>query len=147
MKESITQRNPFPTVDIIIEIEDGIVLVERKNPPHGWAIPGGFIDVGESAEEAAIREAFEETGLKVELTDLLGVYSAPGRDPRFHTISVIFTGIASGTLVAGDDAAGAAIFRRENLPKTLVFDHKRIIEDYCRFKATGLKPGPAQNRS
>ncbi len=124
-------RNPFPTADIIIEIDGaGIVLIKRKNPPHGWAIPGGFVDYGESVEAAAIREAKEETSLDVELTRLLGVYSDPDRDPRFHTVSTVFVARASGNPVGQDDAAEARVFTRDNLPDDLAFDHRSILDDY-----------------
>lgn len=123
-------RNPFPTVDIIIEIEGGIVLIKRKNPPHGWAIPGGFVDYGESLEEAASREAREETSLNVELVSQLGAYSDPGRDPRQHTISVVFLARASGEPTASDDALETAVFDRNSLPEQLAFDHKKILQDY-----------------
>ena len=125
----IRPRNPLLTVDIIIETEEGIVLIERKNPPLGWALPGGFVDYGESLESAAAREALEETGLR--LTDLkqFHTYSAPNRDPRHHTVSTVFTAKASGTPTAGDDAGRAAIFREGALPP-LVFDHGSILHDY-----------------
>ncbi len=124
-------RNPFPTADIIIEIDGaGIVLIKRKNPPHGWAIPGGFVDYGESVEAAAVREAKEETSLDVELTRLLGVYSDPDRDPRFHTVSTVFVARASGNPVGQDDAAEARVFTRDNLPDDLAFDHRSILDDY-----------------
>ncbi len=125
-------RNPVPTVDIIIEYGDGIVLIRRKNPPHGWALPGGFIDYGESAEAAAVREAREETGL--ELSDLrqFHVYSDPGRDPRMHTITTVFTACGSGDLIAADDAASACVFRRESLPEEMAFDHRGILGDYLK---------------
>ena len=135
-------RNPYPTVDVIIELADGIVLVRRKNPPEGWAIPGGFIDYGESAEHAAVREAREETGLDVELTVLLGVYSSPGRDPRFHTISTVFVGRAGGTPRGGDDAAEARVFDPASLPEPVAFDHADIIADYLEYRCTGRLPGP-----
>jgi len=125
-------RNPLPTVDIIIEVEGGIVLIERKNPPHGWAIPGGFIDYGETVETAAVREAKEETGLDVTLTRLLGVYSDPARDPRHHTISTVFVAEARGRPVADDDAAEAGVFTRRTLPENIVFDHSEILEDYFK---------------
>ncbi len=128
------RRNPFPTVDVIIEVEDGIVMVWRKNTPYGWAIPGGFIDYGEKAETAAVREAREETGLEVQLVRLLGVYSDPKRDSRFHTISTVFVGAASGTPVGADDAADAAVFTEETLPDEIVFDHREILGDYFRSK-------------
>jgi ADP-ribose pyrophosphatase YjhB (NUDIX family) len=131
-------RNPFPTVDIIIEVEGGIVLIERKNPPHGWAIPGGFVDYGETVEAAAVREAKEETGLEVVLTRLLGVYSDPSRDPRHHTISTVFVAAASGRPVADDDAADADVFTEDSLPYNIVFDHREILADYF---STGGKNG------
>ena len=132
-------RNPTPTVDIIIETEGGIVLIERKNPPYGWAIPGGFVDYGESFEEAARREAKEETGLKVTLQRQLHTYSDPNRDARQHTASTVFIATASGRPVAADDAQQAEIFFDHNLPD-LAFDHARILSDYFAFKASGILP-------
>jgi len=126
-------RNPLPTVDIIIEVEGGIVLVERKNPPHGWALPGGFVDYGESCEAAAVREAREETSLEVQLVYQLGTYSDPARDPRHHTITTVFVARADGRPVARDDAAGTGVFTRDTIPGPLAFDHERILQDY--FKA------------
>jgi 8-oxo-dGTP diphosphatase len=124
-------RNPFPTVDIIIRLDGGgIVLVKRKNPPYGWALPGGFVDYGESLEEAAAREAYEETSLRVCLRRQLGAYSDPGRDPRMHTISVVFVADARGIPIAGDDAADLAVFTPDSLPQPIVFDHERILQDY-----------------
>jgi ADP-ribose pyrophosphatase YjhB (NUDIX family) len=124
-------RNPFPTVDIIIEIQGrGIVLIKRKNTPLGWAIPGGFVDYGESLEKAAVREALEETSLKVELTRQLHTYSDPQRDPRHHTITTVFIARAQGQPVAADDAQEAGIFNEDNLPEPLVFDHQEILHDY-----------------
>ena len=136
----MNQKNPFPTVDVIVDSEEGILLIKRENPPPGWAIPGGFIDAGESAESAALRELKEETGLDVTLTGLLGVYSDPGRDPRFYTISIVFTGSWEGNLSAGDDAKEARFFSRESLPKEIAFDHRRILADYFHFRETGEKP-------
>lgn len=123
-------RNPVPTVDIIIELPDGIVLIDRKNEPHGWALPGGFVDYGESVEAAAVREAREETSLDVELVRQFHVYSDPGRDPRKHTLSVVFVARASGEPRAADDARGLGVFRRDNLPSPICFDHATILEDY-----------------
>ena len=123
-------RNPIPTVDIIIELEGGIVLIHRKNPPYGWALPGGFVDYGESLEAAALREAKEETSLDVELISQLGAYSDPARDPRHHTISVVFIARAEGSPTAADDAAEVGVFERVTLPKTLAFDHGKILQDY-----------------
>ena len=126
-------KNPFPTVDIIIETPDGrILLIKRKNPPHGWALPGGFIEYGESAEDAAIREAKEETGLSVELTGLVGVYSDPDRDPRFHTITTVFSAKSADQPKAGDDAADIAPFSPNSLPELIVFDHRKIVSDYSQ---------------
>lgn len=132
-------RNPTPTVDIIIETEGGIVLIERKNPPHGWALPGGFVDYGESFEQAARREASEETGLTVTLLLQFHTYSDPNRDPRQHTASTVYIASATGQPTAGDDAGRAAIFHRHNLPP-LTFDHARILQDYFVFKETGKLP-------
>jgi len=128
--ERPTPRNPVPTVDIIIEFEGGIVLVERANPPHGWALPGGFIDYGESAESAAAREALEETGLELEGLRQFHVYSDPTRDPRCHTLTTVFVARGAGTLAAGDDAADARVFALGELPAEIAFDHSTIIEDY-----------------
>ncbi len=126
-------KNPVPTVDIIIELPgQGIVLVHRKNFPPGWAIPGGFVDYGESVEAAARREAFEETGLHVELRGLLGVYSAPERDPRGHTITTVFVATSHGTPMAGDDAARVAVYPIDRLPADMAFDHGSILQDYLR---------------
>ena len=124
-------KNPYPTVDVLIEIEpETVVLIERKNPPYGWAIPGGFVDWGETLEAAAIREAKEETDLDVTLTRQMHTYSDPARDPRFHTISTVFEACATGTPKGGDDALRARIFHRDELPDNLVFDHADILEDY-----------------
>lgn len=123
-------RNPSPTVDLIIELPGHrIVLIERKNPPHGYALPGGFVDYGESLEDAARREALEETGLKVELVRQFHTYSDPSRDPRKHTITTVFIARAAGTPQAGDDATAILLADRDSLP-FLVFDHGRILEDY-----------------
>ena len=130
-----TYRNPTPTVDIIIACPgQGVVLIERKNIPHGWALPGGFVDYGETVECAAMREAAEETGLQVELTGLFGVYSDPKRDARKHTLSVVFTAVTwdLSRLGAGDDAKRAEIFPLHALPKPLAFDHQKILDDYAR---------------
>ncbi len=128
-------RNPLPTVDIIIEVSGGIVLIERRNPPHGWAIPGGFQDWGESVEACAVREAREETGLRVTLEELFYVYSDPARDPRHHTVTTVFIASASGTPVAADDAATAGIFTADTLPVPLAFDHGQILADYFDYRA------------
>jgi 8-oxo-dGTP diphosphatase len=124
-------RNPFLTVDIIIEIHGkGIILIERKNSPYGWALPGGFVDYGESLEAAALREAREETGLDVLDLKQFHAYSDPGRDPRHHTVSVVFTGMGKGTPRAADDAANIDIFPLVDLPDNLAFDHALILSDY-----------------
>jgi len=152
----VMYRNPAPTVDILIhEPGRGIVLIRRRNEPPGWALPGGFIDYGESAEAAAVREAREETGLDVELTGLVGVYSDPDRDPRHHTLSVVYAarvrgggvtpvagavagpspgGAASPVVapIAGDDAADARFFAPDDLPQPMAFDHAKIIADWLR---------------
>jgi ADP-ribose pyrophosphatase YjhB (NUDIX family) len=128
-----SHKNPLPTVDIIIEVMGGIILIKRKNKPLGWALPGGFVDYGESLEQAAVREALEETGLNVSLSQQLKTYSDPGRDPRHHTISTVFIATAAGVPQAGDDAAGTGVFARDNLPP-LVFDHAKILDDYFTYK-------------
>ena len=132
-------KNPVPTVDIIIEVEGGVVLIERKNPPYGWALPGGFVDYGESFEDAACREAAEETGLAVTLVLQFHTYSDPQRDARQHTASTVFIATATGHPVAADDACQARIFHQDTLPP-LVFDHDRILGDYFFFKETGNLP-------
>lgn len=126
-------RNPTPTVDIIIEVGEAIVLIERSNPPHGWALPGGFVDYGESYETAAVREAEEETGLKVRNLHQFHTYSDPDRDERQHTASTVFIGQAEGEPKGGDDAAQARLFTKDTLPK-LAFDHDRILADYYQAK-------------
>jgi 8-oxo-dGTP diphosphatase len=132
---------PYVTVDAIIEMESGIVLVRRAHPPPGWALPGGFVDGGESVADAARREAKEETGLDVELTELLGVYSDPARDPRgIFTISAVFVGRADGVPAGGDDAAEARVFALDALPPDIAFDHPVMIEDYRRFRAGKGRP-------
>jgi 8-oxo-dGTP diphosphatase len=128
-------RNPIPTVDIIIELPDGIVLIARKNEPPGWALPGGFVDYGESLEQAAVREAAEETSVGISDLTLLGCYSDPSRDARFHTISTVFVAHGRGTPKAGDDAAQVEVFPPGNLPAPLCFDHRQILDDYLRFKS------------
>ncbi len=141
---SMTYRNPTPTVDIIIELIDRphrpIVLIERRNQPLGWAIPGGFIDYGESAEAAARREAEEEIGLQVELVEQFQVYSDPNRDPRQHTMSVVFLATGMGEPKAGDDAKGIGIFESWHVPIELCFDHDRILRDYWRYRHYGIRP-------
>ncbi len=127
------QRNPIPTVDIIIEIGDKIVLIERKNPPFGWALPGGFVDYGESYETAALREAREETCLDVKNLTQFRTYSEPGRDPRMHTASTVFIATAEGTPIGADDAARAELFDQTTLPE-LAFDHEIILADYFAMK-------------
>lgn len=126
-----TWLNPVPTVDVVIESGKGILLIERKNPPYGWALPGGFVDYGETLETAARREALEETGMTVTSLRLLGCYSDPARDPRRHTISTVYIAEATGTPVAGDDAAEIAFFPPDRLPE-LCFDHAVILADYLR---------------
>ena len=129
-KTTITvHRNPTPTVDIIIEMKGGIVLIKRKNPPFGWALPGGFVDYGESFEVAAVREAREETCLEVTGLQQFHTYSDPGRDARLHTASTVFIGRAEGIPVAGDDAGEIGLFLRDDLPD-LAFDHAVILADY-----------------
>jgi ADP-ribose pyrophosphatase YjhB (NUDIX family) len=133
-KEFITRHCPIPTVDILVGRRMGdknaVILVRRKNPPHGWAIPGGFVEYGERIEDCAVREALEETGLKVSLTGILGVYSDPARDPRFHTISVAYLAEGTGEPRAGSDAGDVGVFTEDELPADIAFDHRKILADY-----------------
>ena len=137
-------RNPIPTVDIIIELVDQphrpIILIDRKNPPHGWAIPGGFVDYGESVETAARREAQEEVRLTVELIEQFHVYSDPKRDPRQHTLSIVFIAQANGKPKAADDAKEVGVFHLWEIPEKLCFDHDRILKDYRRYRDYGIRP-------
>ena len=125
-------KNPIPTVDIIIELESGIVFIKRANPPFGWALPGGYVDYGESLEEAAYREALEETGLKIELLGQFHTYSDPLRDTRQHNISTVFIAKAEGQLQPGSDAKMAEVFTSP--PQPLVFDHAIILKDYLKWR-------------
>ena len=134
----------MPAVDIVIETAGGIVLIKRKNEPLGWALPGGFVDYGETLEQAAAREAKEETSLTVTGLRLLGCYSDPQRDPRRHIISTVFVATGEGEPHAGDDAAGLEIFPLSALPAPLCFDHRKILEDYERQKKTGVTSRPLQ---
>jgi 8-oxo-dGTP diphosphatase len=125
------RRNPLLTVDVIIRLtQGGIVLIERKNPPYGWALPGGFVDYGESLEAAACREAKEETGLELEGLQQFRAYSDPARDPRHHTVTVVFTATGKGSPRADDDAKQLGVFSEQHLPVPIVFDHARILADY-----------------
>ena len=144
MVNQVSYRNPVPTVDIIIALRDRpnqpIVLIERLNAPHGWAIVGGFVDYGERLEDAARREAKEETGLQVQLIELLGIYSDPSRDQRMHTISAVYMAEAVGEPSADDDAKSVGIFEHWQVPTQLCFDHAEILEDYWRYRNYGLRP-------
>ncbi len=135
---------PLLAVDIIIELDDRpgspIVLIERRKPPYGWALPGGFVDVGETLEQAARREALEETALDVRLQALLGCYSDPRRDARGHTVSAVYVARAGGVAEARDDALNLGIFAPGAPPEPLVFDHALILREYLYFRATGRTP-------
>jgi 8-oxo-dGTP diphosphatase len=142
--KKMSYRNPTPTVDIIIELLDQphrpIILIERKNPPYGWAIPGGFIDYGETVETAARREAMEEVNLVVDLVEQFYVYSDPNRDPRQHTLSIVFIATATGEPKALDDAKTVNIFPVWEIPSNLCFDHDKILKDYCYYRNYGIRP-------
>ena len=136
-------RNPAPTVDAVILVpDDRVVLVRRRNPPLGWALPGGFVDEGEPLEAAATREAAEETGLGVTLLEQFHTYSDPARDPRRHTISTVFLASASGEPRGGDDAEEARAFAWDALPSPIVFDHREILADVRRYLLTGARRRP-----
>jgi len=132
-------RNPLLTVDIIIEINNGIILIERANPPYGWALPGGFVNYGESIESAAIREAKEETSLEIKLKEQFQTYSEPDRDPRHHSVTTVFIASGIGVPRAEDDAKRLGIFTKNTLPRPIAFDHEKIIRDYFRYKNGELK--------
>jgi 8-oxo-dGTP diphosphatase len=133
---------PPIAADVIVEIGNRIVLIERKNFPFGWAIPGGFVDFGETVEQAAVREAREEVSLEVELRGLLGVYSRPERDPRGQTVTVVYIGRATGNPTAADDAKNVGLFDPAAPPSPLAFDHAEILGDYLHFLRSGVFPAP-----
>jgi 8-oxo-dGTP diphosphatase len=138
-------KNPVPTVDILIELDGRpgtLVFIERKNEPRGYALPGGFVDQGEWLADAAAREAKEETGLDVQITELFHAYSNPARDPRQHTVSTVFIARAAGNPVGGDDAAKTVVCAPGELPGPLVFDHATIVADYVAYKTRGVRPPP-----
>jgi ADP-ribose pyrophosphatase YjhB (NUDIX family) len=130
LKTNSNPRNPIPTVDIIIEYKGGIILIKRKNPPEGWALPGGFVDYGENLETAAFREAKEETGLNIKLIRQFHTYSDPKRDSRHHTITTVYIAKAKGIAIAGDDAEQIGAFKRGVFPEEIAFDHREILNDY-----------------
>jgi ADP-ribose pyrophosphatase YjhB (NUDIX family) len=130
--QSQSHRNPVPTVDIIIEIGDKIVIIERKNPPYGWALPGGFVDYGETVEEAAVREAKEETSLDLKNLRQFRVFSAPDRDPRLHTITTVFIARGEGEPKAADDAQNIELVDPRRLNRKMAFDHREIIDAYVK---------------
>jgi 8-oxo-dGTP diphosphatase len=137
-------KGPKIAVDCIITLVDRphqpVVLVQRRFPPLGWALPGGFAEAGESAEQAAAREAREETGLEIQIVDQLGCYSDPARDPRGPTWSIVFLAQARGHFQGADDAAKAEAFTLWELPSPLCFDHGRILDDYQRLRLFGARP-------
>lgn len=139
MATDSTYQNPLLTVDIIIEMDQRIILIKRKNPPYGWALPGGFVDYGESIESAAIREAKEETSLDINLIEQFHTYSKPDRDPRHHTVTTVFLAQAAGNPKASDDAKKIGLFTKETLPDPIAFDHQRILDDFFCYKNGGSK--------
>lgn len=149
---SFSPQTPLCTVDTIIHLVEhplyqpnrpAIVLIERKHAPLGWALPGGFVDVGESVAHAAMREALEETSLQVELLEQFYTYSQPTRDPRRHTVSTVYIGKARGTPKAADDARNLGVYTEDSLPN-LAFDHGQILADYFEYLRTGRRPPPAR---
>ena len=141
---------PLLAADVIIELTDfpnrPIVLIERANPPYGWAIPGGFVDLGEIVEQAAAREALEEVSLNVRLIALLGIYSDPSRDSRGHTVTAVYVGEAEGLPVAADDAKNCRLFSLDELPESLAFDHAQVLADYKNYRETGQVAPLRDNR-
>ena len=135
MPESWPPRTPLLTVDAIIRTPKGIVLIKRRFEPYGWALPGGFVEIGETVETAVGREALEETGLEITDLWLVGIYSDPDRDPRFHTVSAVFGATASSEPIGGDDALRAVAFSENNLPEPIVFDHAKILRDFLAKEA------------
>ena len=135
-------QTPYITADIVIELVDlpgrPIVVIERKYPPYGWALPGGFMDIGESLEYTAVREALEETSLQVTLKALLGIYSHPKRDPRFHTVTAVYVAEASGEPKAADDAVNLRVVTMDEIPDNLAFDHNTVLGDYRLFRQEGM---------
>ncbi len=146
---------PLLAADVIIELTDypgrPIVLIERANPPYGWAIPGGFVDLGEIIELAGVREAQEEVGLDVTLLALLGIYSDPARDSRGHTVTAVYVAEAAGTPIAADDAKNCRLFLLNELPESLAFDHAQVLADYKKYRETGqvaaLRENPFRDSS
>jgi 8-oxo-dGTP diphosphatase len=143
MEDEKKYRNPTPAVDVIIQLRHGgVVLIERKNTPHGWALPGGYVDEGEALWQAALREAKEETSLDVGLVEQFYTYSDPKRDPRKHMMSTVYIAhVIGGKMKAADDAKHIAAFLKNELPTNLVFDHRSILEDYYTYLVTGRRPG------
>lgn len=135
-------QTPQVAADTIIELIDRpdrpIVLIERRYPPLGWAVPGGFVDIGETVEDAAVREAREETGLVITLQCLLGLYSDPARDPRGHTVTAAYIATATGTPTAADDAKHLGVFTLDQLPSPLAFDHDQMLRDYRNYRELGI---------
>jgi len=139
-------KQPKLTVDMLVEDGNGrVLLIRRRNPPHGWALPGGFVDYGETLEKAAVREIREETGIEATITAQFHTYSDPARDPRHHTVTTVFLGQGRGEPQAGDDAVEARYFFLDELPAPLAFDHEAVLGDFRDYRRQNPRGEPRES--